>query len=735
MDKYRKFRIESIPSRLEKSDLINAIGGDIFWVFHKMGDLETFVGMTSRTAKRIEEAIVGFHLNETDEDIIFRKPVGVVAFLYKDVNSRDFEEKPEVFADLYKLFGGTENSLCLCFTPVKEGRVLAIKRSIEHLLSTKEIRQTTSLGDRSLSSSSTKSLQTDIYYGSEERKVLLSVLETLNDITISNYMAYNVLIVCEDDAKVLTYLSTKLHIIDKFDVKLNNDSEIFDISKTLEAMPFSFEKIFPLISFSEKIERIQNIKTEYPRMYAGYLEIGTYLEDSLKSLHQIKISYAALNLGCLITGLPGSGKTFEAMNLCMQVKSNDGTKIAILAPTDEWRGISGHLNLEYLRVYESAAINFFKCDSDINIEKFYENLAMLISSSSAAGPYKNSLEKCLLAAFRKIYTKTRSPDPLEVYDTIEKVIVEQHGVQVSSGVKYTKHGENIRAALENLRLLLFRDDFSSADGIDFGKLISSGVVFDLSLVGSGMKPLLYGLILNQLYSFSDALDTKGDNELRMFLLVEEAQLIFPQDDLSGATLDLKQRIQDFRKKGVGIVLVTHNVVDINSNIRRLCQNKLYFRQSVDVSKYAGADLGFAEEQKDTVMRRLKNLEQQVCAASLVEKNRSGNRIIGPMFIKASRLDFEAKEHVAEYKNKNPVQSKSMRIMIHRPEGKTIFGLKLVLNHLWEVVGEAYADEKGAAVFDGVKIGKRYIVRVFDPGKGKPLKSIGIIAQENLEIHT
>jgi hypothetical protein len=156
---------------------------------------------------------------------------------------------------------------------------------------------------------------------------------------------------------------------------------------------------------------------------------------------------------------------------------------------------------------------------------------MLIASASNAGPYKNSLEKALLAAFHKVYKLVKDPDPQEVYEAIEEAIIEQHGKRTNVGVKYTKHGENTMAALENLRLMLSRPEFAQRNGIDFSKLVKSGVVFDLSEVSNNMKTFFYALILNQVYNIADTFAEDGDDKLRLLIVLEEAQLAFG-DELS-----------------------------------------------------------------------------------------------------------------------------------------------------------------------------------------------------------
>jgi hypothetical protein len=175
-------------------------------------------------------------------------------------------------------------------------------------------------------------------------------------------------------------------------------------------------------------------------------------------------------------------------------------------------------------------------------------LAIILSSAAGAGPYKRPMEKCMLNAFRIVYRDTSNPDPIEVYEQIEESIIRLHGKRTNAGVKYTKHGENIKAALESLRIILNNPNYSTKNSIKFEELLTGGAVFDMSAASTATRSFLYALILNQLYAITSSFDTKGDEELRMLICIEEAQIIF-KEETSPAVEDLKQRIQDFRKRG------------------------------------------------------------------------------------------------------------------------------------------------------------------------------------------
>jgi hypothetical protein len=245
----------------------------------------------------------------------------------------------------------------------------------------------------------------------------------------------------------------------------------------------------------------------------------------------------------------------------------------------------------------------------------------------------------MLNAFRKIYAKENEPDPVTVYEEIENSIIELHAKRTNTGVKYTKHGENIRSALENLRSILCRPEFSAKSGIKIEDLIQSGVVYDISSASGTTRAYLYALLLNQVYAITSSLDARGDGELRLLICLEEAQTMFSDKD-SAAVLDIKQRIQDFRRQGVGLMILTHNVNDIDSGVRRLCQLKLYLKQASDVAAIASKDLVFTYANEEDVTLKLKLLDSRVGAFSYVTKSGTEKMMQDTIFIKTKEYNNE-----------------------------------------------------------------------------------------------
>ncbi|MDE1846327.1 MAG: hypothetical protein KGH53_03555 [Candidatus Micrarchaeota archaeon] len=719
-----RYVVTAMPDQIDAPSLISSMMGSQFMVVHDFRNFETsiIVHEGSLIAK-MGECVPGLEFMGSD----LPKLSQLKAFILFPP-----PDTPEILADAYRIIGKEEAMLLVSFVRPELGSVLLFKKRVEELLSRREMKITRMHGSKFTPS---HSVQSDLYYGSDERGTLLGLLSELNLIANTNGSAYKVvLIVNEKGDRIEKYLCSKGLILESISLGCRRLDSLYSRMREIEAAPFSYPSAARYLSFSEKIERKKIVKTQQAESLNGEIEMGRVLQDGVAMTQSsIRISKSSLNLGTILTGLPGTGKSVAAMSIFSQLNriSGERTSIAVIAPTREWGDFAARSRLSLIKFYESKVpINFFSCPVSNSREKFYENLAMLLAHASNAGPYQNSLEKCLLAAFRKVYATELCPDPAEVYMQIEEAIVERHAKRSNAGVKYTKHGENIRAALENLRLMLFRPEFAATEGINLEEILKQGVVFDLSNVGNNMKQFYYALILNRIYSFADRLDEQGNDSLRLEIVLEEAQVALSQNELSAVNLDLKQRIQDFRKKGVGLCLITHSVTDIPASIRRLCQTKLYFRQSSDIARYAAQDLGLETEEQDGI-GSLRSLGQGRFAALYLE-NRNGEKIPrGPIFAKAE-VENAKGEHPAIPLSLGNLNMESDCTICLKESGEPLKNAGVELSYLGMALTKGTTDERGEIVFRSLIKDKPYSLAVLGERK-KDLRACSIKASESVTV--
>ncbi len=732
-------RVCCLPDNLDRGLFIESLMGSQFMMYHDLRDGETFLMKKGiEGVETIRNALPGIEFEDFEGEIrLPSRKLCLVAFAMPQENrdtSRDrrntFEKKSGVLDTAYKLLRGQSSFVIASFVPVDRESLLRTKEKVEEAVSEKEVRLTKSLSMRETAYSETDAKQMDIYYKSDETKALLAMLEAIDNAMLANGTSYRItLLIDPEDKQLHIYLKSKLLITEEFEIWEDDLEGIFRKLRSTEAIPVDNCNAALMLGFSNRIRIKKTIETPLGTR-EGNITLGKYLECSAQETeHDVKISSETLNLGTLITGVPGTGKTFAAMSIIEKSRMLGAPRIVVVSPTEEWNDF-GYVNGAYvISLYESKVpINFFRCDADINSERFYENLAMLLASASDAGPYRDSLEKCLLAAFHKIYKGISAPDPLDVYEAIEEAIVEQHATRTNVGVKYTKHGENVKASLENLRLMLNRPEFAFSKGVDFGELLSKGVIFDISKVSNKMKPFFYALILNQAYSFADSFAINGNDALRLLICLEEAQLIFRKEERSAATADLKQRIQDFRKRGVGLMLIAHNAMDIEPGVRRLCQTKLYFRQSSDSSKYAADDLLFEEKDKETVVDRLKTLEHQVCALNCIERSIRGKNAVSSIFVKVANYDLKnaSKVDLIEGIERKGLAKKSEKIKLVGINGEAKGGSFVEAFYAGERIFRGKTDSEGTIVLEKVVVGKTHRIVVHGEKK-RDAKTFSIIA--------
>jgi len=697
------FKIAMLPDPVRYMEIVRAALGRQFMMIHDFRNSTTQIAVEeSFVTDSMAKAVKGIEFSELAENITLNNPL-LIAFF-------SMRSRIQVLDGIYSLLRGCNARVIVSFVPAGKDYVEHARHRLESAMSSEGTRFTKSFRSR-FGYEQSGSMQMDLYYGSMERKAAESMLNMLNESLFTNGSAYKLMIILDSEDNdcietAVRFIRSRVLVLEEKRLRVSRLDELFAKVKSADAVPFSLSLASQMVLFSDRIPQVQSVATKKPSPFAGDITIGYFIEDAIsKTEEKITTSRSTFNLGTIITGLPGYGKTKAAMSIVHQLRSGSLPSV-IISPTDEWNEFASSEGMHVVKLYnQSTPINFFSCPEGVTVEHFYENLAMLIAAASNAGPYKNSLEKCLLSAFHKAYSDTRSPDPVTVYEEIEEAVVEQHGKRSNVGVKYTKHGENVRAALENLRLVLSRPEFASQRGVNFSELVNEGVLFDLSNVSNAMKPFFYALILNQVYGITDSLDSFGEKELRMLVCIEEAQLAFGEQS-SAASADLMQRIQDFRKRGIALILIAHSITEIDIGIRRLCQTKLYFRQSADIVRFAAADLGFDEDQQ--AIASLRSLGQRRCAVSYVSYENGERRSFNSLFAEIPKAD-DSTIHIKKAQNEQQCKvPKIIDCTVSLDGGqRSLAGAHVELQYLGEVKHSGTLDGSGSITFEKLIEGVNY----------------------------
>lgn len=644
--------VSEMPSgAFDSFKIFELIGKQDFILFYDFRKSISIMGFNNYDADNIKNKIImeipGIGFSDINYPVFGGKEDLTIFSVYRKVE--EFENR--FFYDTFNIM--KEDFLSIIFINAPISEVSSVKTHLEDVLSSKNVRETESLS-RTFRTNSTN--HRDLYYESEEKLMLNSIIESLNKSILSNGLAYKIfLVVPKASGQLSEYINTHFLVLNKYDFRNYTTASIIDYTHKRNSLPFGIDYAKEFINLYGAHNMNHTLPTSIPLQEDG-IEIGKFLKDGvLETDLSIRVNPTAINLGFIITGLPGSGKTREAMSIMDSLLTKTEDKkptIFIITPTSEWKDFALEHNMYFIELFQDETpINFFRCPKTIEVEKFYGNLAMILSSAANAGPYRNPMEKCMLNAFRKSYKGDDKPEPTKIYEEIEESIIRYHGKRTSTGIKYTKHGENIKSALENLRGILSMRQYCVREGIKIEDFLENGAVFDVSAASANTRAQLYALVLNQIYAIATNLDTNGDNELRLVLCLEEAQTIFGDED-SPAVEDIKQRIQDFRKQGIGLVLLTHNVNDIDVGIRRLCQLKLYLKQAPDTAIIAAKDLIFAYSDPDDVLLKLKTLSSRIGALSYTSKNGNEKRQQDTVFIRTctyeSNFDKKFPNPITDY---------------------------------------------------------------------------------------
>ena len=117
-------------------------------------------------------------------------------------------------------------------------------------------------------------------------------------------------------------------------------------------------------------------------------------------------------------------------------------------------------------------------------------------------------------------------------------------------------------------------------------------------IGSNMVELL--LRNGHSVEVADNLSSAGDDR---FL-----KPLYKLGDLKLTKIDITKREEALKLKADSIMLLVHSITDIDQDIRRLCQSKIYLKQPTDVAKKAVEDLVFFNVEEERIIAKLKHLE-------------------------------------------------------------------------------------------------------------------------------
>jgi len=408
------------------------------------------------------------------------------------------------------------------------------------------------------------------------------------------------------------------------------------------------------ISFSRECAE-EKIVVEVPPVPSHGLKQGTLIGRELvcgvdDCGREINFSYFSLNRHCSVTGQQGSGKTTVAMALTLPILKA-GKPVIVITPSNEWSKLGGASEKILIVDIASSPMNLVRCPESVPADVYYQNLALQMSNTMHAGPYTIPLRRTLLRAFRELYAEKREPSLEEVYLKVYGAIEEIYGTESKGGVRFDKYGQNLSASLENLKELMQKENFTG-HGILIEDCIARGAVFDLSGISKLLRPLIYSFLLSQIFSYSSQkFDEHGENDFRLLLILEEAHLVFKKyssDDGSREVVEeLENELGAFRKRGIGLMFITHYSDQLSEGIWRHAQNHFVFKQDAIGAKLSIDQLAFDKSDHSLIasaQAKISKLDLGDCCCLLTDKSR---QTIGPFFmhVEPKELGLLEKEEI------------------------------------------------------------------------------------------
>ena len=455
MDGFGFYRISALPGNgYDSGKIFDFIGRKSFVLVYDLEHDASLLGFGERNCKEAKEAIergiAGLRLSSYDCRQLL-EPRDMSAFsAYRLVGELD----NPLFYDLFGLAGG-KGFLAVLFVHSEVDDTVTAKRYLERLLSSRTVHETDSFLREYFSSRINSSAQRDIYHSSEELLMLNRLLGSMNSAVLGNGLAYKVfLLAWKESGSVLGYIRDHFLILNEYELGRRDIGSAIELLSKRNSLPYGADYAREFLRFYGSCSVNRSLQTVTPQSEEGVC-IGTFVREGVAETgRDVSIDPATLNLGFVITGLPGSGKTREAMSVIDSVLAQSGRvkpAVFVITPTEEWKGFASAHSMFFVKAYADATpINFFRCPGRMDVRKIYGDLAMILASASNARPYQNPME-AMLNAFKVAFKDEKDSDPASVYNQIEESIVRYHGKRTNAGIKYTKHGENIKSSLEDLR--------------------------------------------------------------------------------------------------------------------------------------------------------------------------------------------------------------------------------------------------------------------------------------------
>ncbi len=411
--------------------------------------------------------------------------------------------------------------------------------------------------------------------------------------------------------RVSLYVNNKESSLDKLDLLTEkckaNMNAIMIIPKTANfrmapalrsCLPLGTDKLgvqqeFPTNSLAATFPFISPAKPD---------KVGVFLGNELETLNRIHLDFDKYsNKHFFILGTSGSGKSYTAKSLIVQILFNAGADIFIIDPNAEYAGTVASLGGQNVQIAQDSedSINLF----DLGDQSFQAKMLELIAAfdiivGGLTESQKGALNRLLPRAYEEsgilpLEEKTWKNEPptfSDVYDESVKMYKERK--------KGSRDIRTLEVLVNRLSMYSKNGFFAFLDRRTNVELKARIVNFDLSKIPMPLKPLAMFIILGFV-----SRRMKADKAPK-FIFIDEGWGLLRSKNAEDYVLEY---IKAARKYGVGLGFITQEIEDFDKadagkSILNLSATKILMKQSTSNIEAISASLKLNAEERDYLIK-------------------------------------------------------------------------------------------------------------------------------------
>jgi ABC-type oligopeptide transport system ATPase subunit len=411
--------------------------------------------------------------------------------------------------------------------------------------------------------------------------------------------------------RVSLYINNKESSLDKLDMLTEkckaNLNAIMVVPKTANfrmapalrsCLPIGTDKLgvqqeFPTNSLAATFPFISPAKPD---------KIGVFLGNELETLNRIHLNFDKYdNKHFFILGTSGSGKSYTAKSLMVQILFNADSDIFIIDPNAEYAGTVAALGGQNVQIAQDSedSINLF----DLGGQSFQTKMLELIAAfdiivGGLTESQKGALNRLLPRAYEDsgilpLEEKTWKNEPPTFSDVYEECLKMYKEKKARS-----RDLRTLEVLVNRLSMYSKNGFFSFLDRRTSVELKAKIVNFDLSKIPTALKPLTMFIILGFI-----SRRMKADKAPK-FIFIDEGWGLLRNKNAEDYVLEY---IKTARKYGVGLGFITQEIEDFDKadagkSILNLSATKILMKESTSNIEAISASLKLNAEERDYLIK-------------------------------------------------------------------------------------------------------------------------------------